>query len=218
MKDPHLRLSSPQGPMFTLCALLLLTLACRDQRTSADSAAPRTVGSAARAAELTDTFAIAARADSIDRYMRAHPGRVKLFAKISERASLVAVKDNASWPEHTEISYNTVADVDGHPLIHVQVPASQSGDWFAVETHYFAPDGHTILHQYSISGFSSGCGDILRELKRTFLTPTGAVLAQSRRFTDGKDRPVVADTCYRRSDDAPAPQRAASQLPFAPMK
>jgi hypothetical protein len=96
------------------------------------------------------------------------------------------------------------------------VPSSESGDWFAVETHYFAPDGRTILHQYRISGFASGCTEILRETKRTFLSPTGAILAETRAFTDGDGKTIVADSCYRRSDDAPALKSSMSDLPFLP--
>jgi hypothetical protein len=168
--------------------------------------------------QYTDTVSIALRADSIDDYVAAHPDRRVIFAKASERPGLVPVKDTASWPDNTEISYNSVADTSGRPLVHTQAPSSESGDWSAAESHYFAPDGRTILHQYRISSFSSGCAAILREIKRIFLSPTGAVLAETRRFSDQNGRSVVADSCERRSDDSPTPRRSAQELPFLPTR
>lgn len=137
-----------------------------------------------------------------------------MFAKVPKKAGLVPVKDTASWPESTEISYSVVRDSIGRPLIHRQSPTSESGDWFAVESHYFAPDGRTILHQYRISGFSSECTKVLRETKRVFLGPAGAALAETRSFADVDHKPIVADSCYRRSDDAPTAKHSASELPF----
>jgi hypothetical protein len=196
--------------------LLVLAVSCSDTRAVPDSATPSPVR-VARTLPYADTVAIAARVDSIDRYITEHPERLKLFAKLSDKTGLVPVKDRASWPDGTEISYNTVTDIDGRPLFHLQVPTSESGDWDAEEIHYFAPDGHTILHQFRISGFSSGCVEILREIKRTFLAPTGTVLAETRHFSDGAGKPVTApDSCDRRSDDAPAPKRSAAELPFSP--
>jgi hypothetical protein len=197
---------------------LLFALACGDTRAAAHDSAQAVAQPPARVHEVTqryaDTVSIAARADSIDRSVAAHPEWVRMFAKASGKPELVPVKDTASWPESTEISYNVVTDSIGRPLIHRQSPTSESGDWFAVESHYFAPDGRTILHQYRISGFSSECTDILRETKRVFLGPTGAAMAETRSFTDGDDKPIVADSCFRRSDNAPAPKRSASELPF----
>ena len=200
------------------CVLVMFAIACGERGTVADTARPvlRTPSSARESAQYDDTISIALREDSIEKYFAAHPAQVKMFAAVSEKAELVPVIDTTAWPEDTETSYNTGVDSTGRPLFHAQVPVSQSGDWFAVETHYFAPDGRTILHQYRIAGFSSGCGDVLREIKRTFLGPTGATLAETRTFTDGNERPVNADNCYRRSDDAPAPRRTAAELPFLP--
>ena len=163
--DSLIRIMPPNGAVMVVGGLLMLAVGCSDTRAVADSATPSTVRHAPTLA-YSDPVAIAARADSIDRYITAHPERLKLFAKLSEQTGLVAVKDTTSWPDGTEISYNTATDIDGHRLFHLQVPASESGDWDAEEIHYFAPDGHTILHQFRISGFSSGCVEILREIKR----------------------------------------------------
>jgi hypothetical protein len=218
---PRDHLSMPHGTStrpFCECLLMLFALACGDTRGATHDSARAGAQPPGPAHLVTqpyaDTVAIAVRTDSIDRYVHAHPERMTMFAKVADSTGLVAVKDTASWPSDTEISYNIVADSAGRPLIHRQTPTSESGDRFAVESHYFAPDGRTILHQYMISGFSSGCASILRETKRLFLGPSGAALAETRRFTDGDGKPITADGCDRRSDDAPAPKRSASDLPF----
>jgi hypothetical protein len=213
---PHCTSAGP----FSACLVVSFALACADTRAAADVSARAAAQPPEPAHEVTqpyaDTFSIAVRADSIDRYVAAHPERVAMFAKVTDKPALMAVKDTASWPEETEISYNIVADTAGRPLMHTQSPTSESGDWFAIESHYFAPDGRTMLHQYRISGFSSECTSILRETKRVFLGPTGAALAETRSFTDADGKPVVADSCYRRSDDAPVPKHSLSELPLPP--
>lgn len=207
-----------RGQVAWHCLMLTAVVACADRHTVADSAAAIGARPSARPDPGTtrygDTLSIVARADSIDHYVAAHPERVALFAAVPGDTSIVAVKDSTSWPDETQVSYNAIVDDAGRPLLHVQMPTSESGDWFASERHYFAPDGRTILHVYEISGFASGCGDILRESKRTFLGPNGTAIAEVRRFTDAKGVPIVADSCYRRSDGAPAPKQFARDLPF----
>jgi len=188
--------------------------ACGDKSPKSGPAEAQAGAPVVKSAAYGDTASISARADSIDRYVDAHADRLVLFAKVRDRAELVSVKDTASWPEETTISYNTIADDSGRPLFHMQAPASESGDWSATEEHYFAPDGRTILWRFDISGFSSGCTSILREHRAIFLGPTGSVLAETRRYTDENDKPIAADSCYRRSDSAPAPKRSAADLPF----
>jgi hypothetical protein len=163
-----------------------------------------------------DTATIRSRVDSIDREVDAKPQKIKLYAKVLGNARLVAVKDSASWPDETEASYNIVFDASRHPVLHREIPTSQSGDWYAVQSRYFAPDGRTIFYEFSISGFS-GCPGlkILRETKRVFLDRAGKVMSESQSFADGDNKPVRVDsTCFRRSDKAPAPKRWASELPF----
>ena len=127
---------------------------------------------------------------------------------------MVAVKDTASWPDEPEATYNIMYDSAHRPLVHREMPTSQSGDWFAVQSHYFAPDGRTILYQFEISAFSNGCTDILRETRRIFLNPAGGVIGESRSYTDKTGAPVAADSCYRRSDDAPPPKLSSAELEF----
>ena len=165
-------------------------------------------------AAYRDTTSIAARVDSIDQYVAADSQRLGVYAVVPGNPQLVLVRDSTEWPDNTEASINVALDPSGRPLLHREMPTSESGDWFAVISHYFDPTGRTILYDYHISGFSSGCTDILRESKRIFLGRGGDTLAKRREFTDVDGRPINPDNCYRRSDEAPAPKPSAAELRF----
>lgn len=204
------------GPLAVSGALALL-IGCGKPRPPVMSQLPREstrIVTQGAPASDRDTVAIAARADSIDRYAAAHKDQVKLFAQVPGDSQLVPVKDSTAWPDSTETSYDIVFDSLHRPLLHVTSPTSESGDWTEEDAHYFGPDGRTILYDVKISSFGSGCGEVLREEKRVFLGPTGRIIHEARRFTDGNDKPINADTCYRRTDSVPPPRLSASDLPF----
>jgi hypothetical protein len=123
------------------------------------------------------------------------------------------VKDSTGWPDDTESSFNIVRDSSGAVILHREIPTSQSGDWFATSSHFFAPDGRTLLYEFEISSFSSGCGEILRESRRIHFDPAFAVLKEERAYTDGDGKAVDATDCYRRSDDMPPPKARNTDLP-----
>jgi hypothetical protein len=166
--------------------------------------------------QYLDTASIDARVAEIDAYLKAHPDRVTLYAGVEGQDALVPVKDSTAWPDETSTSFNLGVDSAGRPIRHVAVPTSQSGDWSEVSTHWFAPDGRTILYLYTISAFSSGCAEVLHEEWRVYLNPAGGRLAESRSYTGNNGKPVVAADCHRRSDDAEGPSPSARDLPMPP--
>ena len=196
--------------------MLALAGCAGDRGRPADSpqAAPAAAAAQPTEGAYGDTASIRARVDSIDAYMAVHHDQLKLFAQVADDSGLVSVRDSTSWPDEMEASYNIGFDSANRPLVHVEMPTSESGDWFEVVRHWFAPDGRTIFYEYRISAFGGGCGEILVETWRVFLDPAGGTLKESRSYTDENDKPVVADSCYRRSDDAPPPKRSVSELPF----
>ena len=169
---------------------------------------------ATRAASYSDTMSIMARVDSIERYVAADSQRLRVFASVPDDPRLVQVKDSTDWPEATEASINVVMDASGRPLLHREMPTSESGDWLKVISHYFDPEGRTILYDLEISGFGSECTSILRETKRVFLSPTGNTIAELRSFADEDGKAIKPDGCFLRSDNAASPKRAASELRF----
>ena len=197
-----------------IATLAVMLIACGSKDAGQSSHAVQRAGASTSTSPYADTVSIDARVDSIDTFLASHPDRVKLFATLPDDSVLVAVKDSTSWPDETDATYNIGFDSTDRPIIHIEMPTSQSGDWFAVARHWFAPDGRTILYEFNISGFGSGCGEILRETWRVYLDPGGRIMKESRRYTDEKDAPVKADDCYRRSENAPPPKRTAAELPF----
>lgn len=193
--------------------ILLVLGAC--VRADSDSSVDTTSRIAGRPSSVgyNDTASIARRVDSIERIVKDHPDRMKLFASVAGREGLVPVPDTTSWPDEVEASYNIVFDVTGMPLLHRQMPSSESGDWFQAVTHYFAPDGRTILYDDEISGFNE-CTRILRERTRIFLSSeSGQQIAFSRRFTDGDSKPL-SDTsgCLIRGSGSPRPALKVTDL------
>jgi hypothetical protein len=179
---------------------------------ASNACSDRSADAAAEAQQFASVSAIDARVDSIDRYLAAHRDQLKLYARLPKVQELVPVKDSTVWPSGLESSYNLLSDSSQRLLLYREFPQSESGDWFSVVTTYFSPSGRAILFDYQISGFSSGCTAILRESKKIYLQPGGEILRQERRFTDKDYKPVVADSCKRRSDDVPPPKRSTAEF------
>ena len=189
-------------------------LGCGDAPRSDATPAPAAVATPARAPAVPRYATVAeidARVDSIEAYLDKHVDRLRLFAKRSD-GTVVPVKDSTAWPEEMDESYNLLTDSAGHVLLHRAIPTSQSGDWFEVRTHYFAPDGHTIRYDYAMSGFGSGCGTILRELRHFHYGPDFTLLHQDSSYTDKDDKPVDARECFRRGDHPPPAARTFADL------
>ena len=206
-------------PRLALLAGASLLVACastdKPDTASLDTASPVVAPVAAsRSLTYASVAEIDARVDSIEKYLTAHRDELRLFARLSSDSTrLVAVKDSSSWPENSDASYNILSDSLGRMLFYSEMPVSESGDWFEVMTHYFAPDGRTILYDYKISGFSSGCTRILRERKRFYYDPGFLLLRQDSSYTDGEGKHIDAKDCERRSDEVTPARRRSADLP-----
>jgi hypothetical protein len=203
----------------TIALVALATLAaCAESASSRDTPAAASVTPTPlhpAPSTATTVTAIDVRVDSIEAFAAAHPAALRLFAKVPDSAAVVAVKDSTSWPEEVEETYNVVRDSAGHVLLHRTMPTSESGDWFLVATHYFAPDGRTIRYDYEMSGFSEECG-ILRERRRFYYDASFTLIRQDSAYTDKDDKPIDATNCQRRADDPTSASRRSADLPGTP--
>jgi hypothetical protein len=143
-----------------------------------------------------------------------HPERMKLYATTKGQSSLRRVRDEKSWPPHVEVAYNVFVDEANRMLMHRAMPQSESGDWFEIMTHYFSPDGQTMLFEFRSSSFSSGCAELLVERRSIYYDSGFTVLKDESIFADGQDRPVSGSRCtWRRSDRNMDVRRLATELP-----
>jgi hypothetical protein len=191
--------------------ILAAVAACAEQAPPPGAGPDATPAAAPAAAAYGTIVKIDARVDSIDAYLAVHPRELRVFARLPD-STVVPVKDSTSFPDETEESYNVLRDSAGRVLLHRRMPTSESGDWFEVDTHYFAPDGHTIRYDFRISSFSGGC-DVLREQRRYWYGPAFALLRQDSTYTDKNDQPIDARECYRRGDDPTPASRRSADLP-----
>ena len=121
-------------------------------------------------------------------------GRVHLYARVSGQTTLIRVPDSRRWPEATEASYNVVHDLRDRVVAFVEVPTSESGDWYNEYLHYFDADGRTLVFERS-SSFFNGCPVKARERTISYFDPTGRLLSREYTLTAFGGSPVDASRC-----------------------
>lgn len=157
---------------------------------------------------------LATRVDSIERLRDSLPQMLRLFAKLPGKAELVPVKDSVSWPDLVEVGYTILYDSSGRVLLHNAVPASDTGEWLAVATHVFDPDGRTIFYRFLISGFAPGCADVLYEGMHAYFDTTFATISENRSASDKRGKPIrMTGKCVSRLGRAIPPRARATELP-----
>jgi hypothetical protein len=119
-----------------------------------------------------------------DSFWQAHPERLRIYGQRDRQ--LFEIKDTSHWPD-VESTYNVLLDSANRPVLHVEVPFSVSGDWYAAYSHYFDEQGHTIVFESQASWFNNVCTDLLRR--------------QLRMFFDVRFRLMKADTSYEDADN-----------------
>lgn len=132
------------------------------------------------------------RVAEVDSLRQREPNGARLWARVPERG-LVAVRDTLSWPDELDTSINLWMDGEGRPAALVEMPMSESGDWFAEFTHWFDADGKTVAFEMSASSFSSGCTEIVRDTHRTLYGADFQPLRADSTHLDGDGRPLAAD-------------------------
>lgn len=139
-------------------------------------------------------------AAEIDTLARHNKLSLLIFAKISEKDSLIQIVDPNKWPDGIESSYNLFYDATGKLVLYLEIPFSQSGDWYAEYRHYFDSHGRIVLFDYSISSFSSGCTEILRQERKYFYAENGLVADSLTTLKDKDYKEVSAKNCSMNYD------------------
>ena len=103
-----------------------------------------------------DVAALFTRADSIDSVARSTPDIEHIFALSG--GQLIPVPDSSAWPPQAETEVRVLLAPDGSPLRLVEIPVSQSGDWYAEHSHYFDEAGRTVVTRDYVGYLVDECG------------------------------------------------------------
>lgn len=142
-----------------------------------------------------DAAGLVAWADSVDSLAARGGGTERIFALKDGR--LTPVRDSTEWPDEFESEIFVLWGPDGRPLRHLEVPVSQSGDWFLERSHYFDARGRTVVFASDGRYFRGGeCGLVVHDKRRTAYDSTFRALASTRRLqNDSTGRVVDAAAC-----------------------
>lgn len=125
-----------------------------------------------------------------DDTLKHHEKEIIVLVKVPGKANLLKVKGN-KWPDEVEYTYNIKRDSTGKIFEVVQIPNSESGDWFLSLAHYFDNDGNTYAFQRNFNVFDSEIkGGVIYETTIKYYNPLFKQLGRSYQVTDIKGRKV----------------------------
>ncbi|MEI8279747.1 MAG: hypothetical protein WCG87_08270 [Bacteroidota bacterium] len=101
--------------------------------------------------------------------------------------------NNGNWPESIEITYNFIQQLQ-KPILFLEIPFSESGDWNNVYIYYFDSMGHTRAIKIVSSFFNSICvnGPLIEETVFLYDAKFNQV-SKTYKLHDDKGNPI-ADT------------------------
>jgi hypothetical protein len=123
----------------------------------------------------------------VDTLRQSHPEQLRIYAQVEQQ--LVAVRDTSNWPD-AGVTYNLWLDPDGRPVLHAEIPFSESGDWHVVYTHYFDEQGRTVAFDSEAAWFNSMCTEVLRRHIRILFDEGFRLLKADTSHADAEGRPI----------------------------
>lgn len=99
--------------------------------------------------------ALQSRKNLIDRQAR-DTSQLMVWVKVPGKKTLVELKGN-HFPKEVETTYNLLKDKEGHVIYMVEVPYSESGDWFISYKSYFYPNGKLFAFERNANFFNGEC-------------------------------------------------------------
>jgi hypothetical protein len=82
--------------------------------------------------------------------------KLVVLVKVPGKKELVTVKGN-TFPDDIETTFNLLKDKDGHVIYTVEIPESESGDWFISYFSYYRPDGQLFAFSREAGFFNGEC-------------------------------------------------------------
>jgi hypothetical protein len=154
------------------------------------------------AAQEKDIEMINSEVAKIDNAERNLNQNFLIFCRFYDKSELIQITDTLNWPDSDsiEFTYNITLDSNANIIQFIEMPRSESGDWFLDMFHYFDNNGHVLKFSYYLGQFASGCTEFLRDERDQFFTKEGQLIKESRVFTDGDYKAIDTTGCYIMED------------------
>ncbi|QEK50905.1 hypothetical protein FYC62_03890 [Pedobacter aquae] len=118
-----------------------------------------------------------------------------LLAKLPGKHKLVRVI-NDQWPEEVEASYNILKE-NSQLRYFVEVPFSESGDWFIAYKSYFDSEGRLFAFQKETNFFNSECtNEAAREISLKYYDGQFQLIDSVYTLTDSNNKPLKRSSCF----------------------
>ena len=119
-----------------------------------------------------------------DDTLKHHEKEIIVLVKVPGKVNLLRVKGD-KWPEEIEYTYNIKKDSTGKIFEIVQMPNSESGDWFLSLAHYFDNNGNTYAFQRNFNVFDSEIkGGVIYETTAKYYDSQFKQLGKNHKVTD----------------------------------
>jgi len=122
---------------------------------------------------------------------------VVVLAKIIGKDKLVKII-NSKFPDEVETTFNLLIDNNSKKICALEVPFSESGDWFILYKSYFDDKGKLFAFERQANFFNSGCtkdeSDAAHETLVKYYS-NGKLIDSTYTLTDSKKRPLVKSKC-----------------------
>ncbi len=121
-----------------------------------------------------------------------------VLVKVPGKDKLVLVKGK-NYPEQIETTYNLYKNKAGKIIYTVEVPFSESGDWFIVYKSYFDITGKLFAFTREANFFNSECtpeeGDVAHELLTKYYNKDFKVVDSVYKLKDSKGKDLKKPNC-----------------------
>lgn len=124
----------------------------------------------------------------IDKYKYQHQKEIITLISVEGKKGLIKMRTE-DWPDNTEYIYCILKGPSGKVILTVQVPYSQSGDWYEEFKHYYNNDGKTIAFSKRVTVFDeSVTGGVAVFSTLHYYGSNFNLISQTNKLTDVKGK------------------------------
>ncbi len=125
----------------------------------------------------------------------ADTNKMKVLVKVRGKRNLIAIKGN-NYPDDVETTYNLFEDKKVDLNYAVELPFSESGDWFICYKSYFDPLGKLFVFVKQTNSFNSECtSGVIYETQTNYFGNNNKLVDSSYTLVDEKNKPMKKPSC-----------------------